>query len=118
MKSKGSSPARAGMLMAIAPSGGTPMSEVAAALDIAAPALSNLVERGVRDGLIERRADPDDGRAWTLVLTPTGKTMRAQAVEGARTLNARLVEGFTRDELAIVARWLESTAERLKEKDT
>ena len=46
------------------------------------PGLSRLVQRMEADGLVERRADPDDGRAAVLVLTRAGKARfeRADAV--------------------------------------
>lgn len=46
------------------------------------PGLSRLVQRMEADGLVERRPDPDDGRAGILVLTPAGKSRfgRADAV--------------------------------------
>ena len=46
------------------------------------PGLSRLVQRMEADGLVTRRADPDDGRATILTLTRAGKTRftRANAV--------------------------------------
>jgi DNA-binding MarR family transcriptional regulator len=56
--------------------------------------------------LIERRADPDDGRAWRLWLTPAGRAAMAQSKAGLVEVNARLTEGFTEAEIDVVARWL------------
>lgn len=49
------------------------------------PGLSRLVQRMEADGLVERRADPDDGRAGVLVLTRAGRARfgRADAVYAA-----------------------------------
>jgi DNA-binding MarR family transcriptional regulator len=46
------------------------------------PGLSRLVQRMEADGLVERRADPDDGRATVLQMTRAGRTRfeRADAV--------------------------------------
>lgn len=46
------------------------------------PGLSRLVQRMEADGLVERRADPDDGRAAVLVMTRAGRARfnRADAV--------------------------------------
>ena len=38
------------------------------------PGLSRLVQRMERDGVVERRVDPDDGRATLVALTRTGRT--------------------------------------------
>jgi DNA-binding MarR family transcriptional regulator len=43
------------------------------------PGLSRLVQRMEADGLVERRADPDDGRATTLVMTRSGRSRYAKA---------------------------------------
>ena len=43
------------------------------------PGLSRLVQRMEADGFVERRADPDDGRATVLVLTRTGRSRFARA---------------------------------------
>jgi DNA-binding MarR family transcriptional regulator len=56
--------------------------------------------------LIKRRADPDDGRAWRLWLTPAGRAALAQSKAGLAAINARLTDGFTDAEIDVVARWL------------
>ncbi len=46
------------------------------------PGLSRLIQRMERDGIVERRVDPDDGRATLVALTRSGRTRfrRAHAV--------------------------------------
>jgi DNA-binding MarR family transcriptional regulator len=113
----GQTAARAGLLMALAPDRGTPMAQLGQALDLAGPAISNLVERASRAGLVKRRADPEDGRAWFIELTSAGQAARKDAVRGARGLNERLCEGFTDAELQVVARWLDSVREKFSRQD-
>jgi len=43
------------------------------------PGLSRLVQRMEADGLVERRPDPDDGRATVLVTTTAGRRAYARA---------------------------------------
>ena len=43
------------------------------------PGLSRLVQRMESDGLVERRPDPDDGRASVLVMTRAGRSRFARA---------------------------------------
>jgi len=62
----------------------------------------------VEAGLITKRADPDDGRAWRLWLTPAGRKALARTKAGVAEVNARLTEGFTDAEIEIVSRWLTS----------
>jgi DNA-binding MarR family transcriptional regulator len=107
----GRTAARAGLLMALKANGdGVPMKRLAANLGLGAPALSGLIDRMARDGFVERRPYPADGRAWNIVLTDAGKDLRAEAVRSAKLLNDRLCHGFNETELAIVARWLEATS--------
>jgi DNA-binding MarR family transcriptional regulator len=84
------------------------MSEAAAALDLGAPGMSGLAERTEKAGLIERRADETDGRVSRLWLTEAGRTARQKAKRRMTDLNARLTEGFTEEEIDVVARWLTS----------
>src|SRR5690349_9259619 len=43
------------------------------------PGLSRLVQRMEAEGLVERRVDPDDGRAAVVVLTRSGRARFAKA---------------------------------------
>jgi DNA-binding MarR family transcriptional regulator len=87
---------------------GVLIGEAGAALDLGPPGISGLVDRMTAANLIRRRADPDDGRAWRLWLTPAGRAALAQSKAGLAEVNARLTEGFTEAEIDIVARWLTS----------
>jgi DNA-binding MarR family transcriptional regulator len=100
--------AQSGLLFVLGRSDGILMGEAGAALDLGMPGISGLVDRTIEAGLIEKRADPNDGRAWRLWLTPAGRKARARAKAGVADLNIRLTEGFTDAEIEIVARWLGS----------
>lgn len=114
----GRTAARSGLLMAISPSSeGTQMARLGQALDLGPGSLSGLIDRTEKAGLIRRCNDPADGRAWTIVLTEAGQVARKAAVDGARELNSRLCEGFSDDELDVVARWLEATSQKFARKD-
>jgi DNA-binding MarR family transcriptional regulator len=100
--------AQSGLLFALGQRDGVLMSEAAAALDLGPPGISGLVDRMTAANLIKRRADPDDGRAWRLWLTPSGRDALAQAKAELTKINARLSEGFSDAEIDVVARWLAS----------
>ncbi|WP_223572218.1 MarR family winged helix-turn-helix transcriptional regulator [Xanthomonas citri] len=104
----GMTAARAGLLLALQPDREVPMLALGQMLSLGAPAMSGLIERTIKSGLAKRRRDDNDGRAWLVSLTPAGVKMRVEVAEGARKLNTALTEGFTQEELAIAARWLES----------
>ena len=98
--------AQSGLLFVLGRRDGALMGEAGAALDLGMPGISGLAERMAGAGLIEKRADPDDGRASRLWLTAAGRKALARSKAGAAELNARLTEGFTDAEIDIVSRWL------------
>lgn len=97
---------QSGLLFILGQRDGVLMGEAGAALDLGPPGISGLVDRMTAASLIKRRADPDDGRAWRLWLTPAGRAAMAQSKAGLVEVNARLTEGFTEAEIDVVARWL------------
>ena len=108
MDKDGVTATQSGLLFILGQRDGALMGEAGAALDLGPPGISGLVDRMTAAGLIRRRADPDDGRAWRLWLTPVGRAALAQSKAGLAEINAHLAEGFTTAEIDIVARWLTS----------
>jgi DNA-binding MarR family transcriptional regulator len=104
----GVSPAQSGLLFVLGRRDGVSMGEAGAALDLGMAGISGLAERMVEAGLIEKRADPEDGRAFRLWLTQAGRKALARTKTDVEALNARLAEGFSDAEIDIVARWLAS----------
>ncbi|HJV41227.1 MarR family winged helix-turn-helix transcriptional regulator [Caulobacter sp.] len=98
--------AQSGVLFYLGDQDGVLIGEAADALDLAPSAMTGLIDRMTRSGLVERRADPKDGRAMRLHLTDKGRTAREQAKAGLQGINAHLTDGFTDDEINVVARWL------------
>jgi len=102
----GVTPAQSGLLFVLGKRDGILMGEAGAALDLGMPGISGLAERMTEAGLIDKRADPDDGRAWRLWLTAAGRKALARTKAGVADINARLMEGFTDAEIDTVSRWL------------
>ena len=100
--------AQSGLLLALGQRDGVAMGEAAAALDLNPPGISGLVDRMTAASLIQRRADPEDGRAWRLWLTPAGRVALGQTKAELANINARLTDGFSDTEIEVVARWLAS----------
>lgn len=105
---RGVTAAQSGLLFMLGQRDGVLMGEAGAALDLGPPGISGLVDRMAAANLIRRRADPDDGRAWRLWLTPAGRAALAQSKAGLAEINARLTDGFSEAEIDVVARWLTS----------
>ncbi len=111
-QANGVTAAQTGLLFVLGRQDGVLMGEAGAALDLGPPGISGLVDRMTAANLIRRRADPDDGRAWRLWLTPAGRAALAQAKAGLVEVNARLTQGFSEAEIDVVARWLASLQTR------
>jgi DNA-binding MarR family transcriptional regulator len=109
--------AQSGLLFVLGRTDGVLMGEAGAALDLGMPGISGLAERMVEGGLIEKRADPADGRAWRLFLTASGRKALARTKARVADLNARLTEGFSDAEIDIVSRWLASVLSKFPKGD-
>src|SRR5215469_3969061 len=109
--------AQGGLLFVLGRTDGVLMGEAGAALDLGMPGISGLAERMVEAGLIEKRADPADGRAWRLFLTVSGRKALARTKARVAELNARLTEGFSDTEIDIVSRWLASVQSKFPKGD-
>jgi DNA-binding MarR family transcriptional regulator len=116
-KAGGVTSAQSGLLFVLGKHDGALMGEAGAALDLGPPGISGLAERMVEAGLIEKRADPDDGRASRLWLTASGRKALARTKAGVAELNARLTEGFSDAEIDIVSRWLTSMQDKFPRED-
>ncbi|PIB90457.1 MarR family winged helix-turn-helix transcriptional regulator [Caulobacter sp. FWC2] len=100
--------AQSGVLFYLGEQDGALIGEAADALDLAPSAMTGLIDRMTRAELVERQADPKDGRAMRLHLTDKGRAARQAAKAGLNGVNAHLTEGFTDEEIGVVARWLAS----------
>jgi DNA-binding MarR family transcriptional regulator len=116
-KDGGVTSAQSGLLFVLGRIDGILMGEAGAALDLGMPGISGLAERMVEAGLIEKRADPADGRAWRLFLTASGRKTLARTKARVAELNARLAEGFSDAEIDIVSRWLSSVQSKFPKGD-
>ena len=103
---EGISTAQVGLLFVLASRNQATIGDIARALQVAPAATTNLSKRMEASGLVERIADHGDGRVTRLRLTPAGEKASGQSSEMLKALNERISDGFSSEELAIVARWL------------
>ncbi|MDZ4690140.1 MarR family transcriptional regulator [Terricaulis sp.] len=99
--------AQAGALFTIPAEGGASVNSISESLGLAQSAASVLVQRLEQAGLIERQTDPADRRAVLITLTARGRSLRTRAIERAHRMNTAAARGFSSDEQAIIARWLQ-----------
>jgi DNA-binding MarR family transcriptional regulator len=88
-------------------SDGQTLASLSRSMLVTAGNLTGLVDRAARDGLVERRADPADRRAWRVHLTPKGLRAFRDAERRHATRVAKLFDGLTRSELTTLLRLLD-----------
>ncbi|OUC95989.1 MarR family transcriptional regulator [Streptosporangium minutum] len=79
------------------------MSELGAVLGLAKSSLSGLVDRSERNGLVQRRPDPQDHRAVTVVLTRQGAKLADEFYTGTCRRVEELISGFAPAERDMLA---------------
>lgn len=97
-------------LFAIQNQEGCQLKDLSAQLQLKNSAITGLVGRMEENGLIQRQPCEQDGRSTRLYLSDKGKAVLAQAKPVLARVNNQLTRGFSNDELAVVARFLDHAA--------
>jgi DNA-binding MarR family transcriptional regulator len=92
IKPLGLAPAQFMTLLALWEKDGLTQRELVERLDVEQATMANTLTRMERDGLIQRRAHPDDGRSQSIHLTPKAVALREPATAAARSVNAVALE--------------------------
>jgi DNA-binding MarR family transcriptional regulator len=106
-KSMGLSMPQFGLLMQMHHKGACGMSEVSERFEITPAAASQLVDKLVQNGFIQREEDPSDRRAKLLNLTDKGKKLIRQGIEERYRWVDELEEKLTPEERAQVSKALD-----------
>jgi DNA-binding MarR family transcriptional regulator len=86
---------------------GLRLGDLAFRLAVDAPTVTRKVQQLERQGLVSRRADPEDGRAWRVSLTPAGRRVIDRLLVARRAWLERLLGDWSevdRDRLAALLR--------------
>ncbi len=94
----GLAPAQFMTLLALWDEDGLTQGELVRRLDVEQATMANTLTRMERDGLIERRTRPDDGRSQSIHLTPRAVALQEPATMAARAQNEAALADFTEDE--------------------
>ncbi len=79
----------------------TRITALAEMLGVDAPTVTRKIQQLERDGLVVRKADPADGRASRISLTPAGRRTLDRVLKARRAWLDRLLEGWDEHELAM-----------------
>ena len=88
-------------------SDGQTLASLSRSMLVTAGNITGLVDRAARDGMVERRADPGDRRAWRVHVTPKGQRAFREAERRHAAKVAKLFAGLTRSELETLIRLLD-----------
>ncbi len=75
-------------------------------LGISSSTLTGIIDVLVDHGRVERRVSAEDARVKQLFLTQTGRALLAEAQAVRQRVNARLLQGFSASEAALLSDWL------------
>lgn len=117
-KSAGLSMAQFGILMQLHHKGACGVSEIGERFDITSAAASQLVDKLVQSGYIERAEDPSDRRAKVLKLTASGQTLIERGGQERHRWVEELVKTLSADDQKKVSEALDilTAAAQLDEK--
>jgi DNA-binding MarR family transcriptional regulator len=82
-------------------------------LDVEPISLTRMIDRMEESGLLERRRDPSDRRAWRVHLTPRARAVIEQVRSHAGPLQEMLLAGLDPAERVALARSLETVRANL-----
>lgn len=94
---------------------GQTLASLSRSMLVTAGNLTGLVDRAARDGLVERRADPSDRRAWRVHLTPKGQRAFRDAERRHAARVAKLFSALTPAEMLTLTRLLDRLRASLRE---
>lgn len=100
--SMGLSPARASVLSILVFAGPRTLTQLAEAEQVAAPTMTKLVAGLERDGLVRRKADPSDGRAWLIHAAPKARALLQRGRRERLQLLLRLLKDASNSDWRIL----------------
>lgn len=83
-------------------------------LDIEQATMANTLRRMERDGLVQRRPHPTDGRSQQVWLTRKARSLRDNALGAATAQNEFALAGLAPDERELFIRFMTRTIDRMR----
>jgi len=107
--------AQAGILFFLKQQDMCMMSEIGQAFDIDNSAVTRLIDRLEKNGLVKRQIPPENRRAILIRITPEGLEEGEKAGMIIRTVNGKIKEGFAPEEVESYKKILNGILEKFKE---
>jgi DNA-binding MarR family transcriptional regulator len=100
---RGASATSRNVLAALFTEGPSRLTALAMATGIAQPAMTQLVGRMEREGLVVRLVDPEDGRATLVAITDAGRALHSEQRQSTHERMAELLDKLSADDQAALA---------------
>ena len=100
---RGTSLTSRNVLAALATEGPSRLTALATATGIAQPAMTQLVGRMEREGLVVRLIDPEDARATLVAITDAGRALRSEQHQSVHERMAELLDRLSAEDQATLA---------------
>lgn len=113
----GITPVQLGAIFFLLKNNGCLQKDLARGLHLNKPAVTGLVGRMEKAGLITRKADPRDARATKVLLADSAREIAARAFPLLEQLNGLITQGFSEEELTAVHRFIDSLINLLTRED-
>lgn len=84
------------------------VTDIADHLDVSSAAASQMIERLVQQGLLERSEDPNDRRAKQIALSPAGRELMEESIEARVRWMAELTTVLSSEEQATIVAALDA----------
>jgi DNA-binding MarR family transcriptional regulator len=85
---------------------GSNVKDIAARIQLDSPAVTGVIDRLVKENLVERLEDPSDRRSLQILLTPKGRQLAEKSMPMSYESNAGLQTGFKPDEIELFEKLL------------
>jgi DNA-binding MarR family transcriptional regulator len=108
MRNSGLSMPQVSLLSRLYYQGQCGVTDIADHLAVTSPAASQMVERLVQQGLLERNEDPNDRRAKQIALSPPGRQLIQDSIEARVRWMAELASVLSPDEQAVIVTALDT----------
>lgn len=106
------SPGQMGILFLLQQQDLRSMSELSKILEIDNSAITRLIDRLEKSGLVIRRSNPEDRRQYLIGITGEGMQQAVKAKKISRTANDKIREGFSDQEIEVFQRVMVSFDEK------
>jgi DNA-binding MarR family transcriptional regulator len=107
--------AQAGILFFLKKKDMCMMSEIGQVFDIDNSAVTRMIDRLEKSGLVKRQVPPENRRAILIGITPAGREEGEKAGMIMKAVNDRIKEGFAPEEVEAYKRILRGILEKCKE---